>query len=413
MILRLRDHQYNAAAPVCSPTRGSCLTGRHPYRYGILGANVGCLPQEEITLAEALKTQGYITGHFGKWHLGTLTTTVQDSNRGGPGSEEIYSPPWENGFDVCFSTESRVPTWDPMISPGLEAGPLRRGQEPGQSFQTYYWTGPGCIATENVQGNDSAIIMHRAIPFIRDAVGQGKPFLAVIWLHAPHEPIVAGAEYRRPYAHLPEDKQHYYGVITALDEQIGRLRRDLRKLNAAENTMLWYSSDNGPSAPRVSSRCQGSPGPFRGRKGSLYEGGVRVPGILEWPARVKSGTVTDVPCCTSDYYPTVLDVLGFNIPDQPHPIDGISLLPLIEGEMKERPRPIAFQHRHQVALSDNRYKLISEDLDDRSFELYNLIRDPGETMDLANQRPEVAEQMKATLQEWMTSCEKSREERNI
>ena len=96
----LRFERFYAGAPVCSPTRGSCLTGRHPYRYGIGGANAGHMRKQEITLAEALKTQGYATGHFGKWHLGTLTKTVVESNRGGPRGGEHYSPPWENGFDA-------------------------------------------------------------------------------------------------------------------------------------------------------------------------------------------------------------------------------------------------------------------------------------------------------------------------
>ena len=147
----LRFDRFYSGAPVCSPTRGSCLTGRHPYRYGITFANAGHLKKEEITLAEALKVLGYTTGHFGKWHLGTLTTQVRESNRGGPGSERIYSPPWENGFDTCFSTEAKVPTWDPMKAPGA-----------GRPYGTHYWTGPGKRETENLDGDDSRVIMDRA-----------------------------------------------------------------------------------------------------------------------------------------------------------------------------------------------------------------------------------------------------------
>jgi len=104
----IRFDRFYSGTPVCSPTRGSCLTGRHPYRYGITFANVGHMKNEEITLAEVLKTQGYTTGHFGKWHLGTLTTKIEDSNRGKPGRTADYSPPWGNGFDECFSTEAKV-----------------------------------------------------------------------------------------------------------------------------------------------------------------------------------------------------------------------------------------------------------------------------------------------------------------
>ena len=100
----LQFNRFYAAAPVCSPTRASCITGRHPYRYGILNANSGHMKTEELTLAELLKKQGYITGHFGKWHLGTLTKTIKDANRGGPRGKKHYSPPQLNGFDICFST---------------------------------------------------------------------------------------------------------------------------------------------------------------------------------------------------------------------------------------------------------------------------------------------------------------------
>jgi len=106
----IRFNRFYAAAPVCCPTRGSCITGRHPYRYGIYFANTGHLPKDEMNLAEALKQEGYATGHFGKWHMGTLTKEVVDANRGGrKKNDSNYAPPWERGFDVCFSTESKSP----------------------------------------------------------------------------------------------------------------------------------------------------------------------------------------------------------------------------------------------------------------------------------------------------------------
>ena len=105
----LRFQRFYSGAPVRSPTRGSCLTGRHPYRCGIFFANSGHMRKREVTLAEVLRTRGYVTGHFGKWHLGTLTKKVTESNRGGPRGVAHYSPPWLNGFDVCFSTEAQTP----------------------------------------------------------------------------------------------------------------------------------------------------------------------------------------------------------------------------------------------------------------------------------------------------------------
>lgn len=113
----IRFDRFYAGAPVCSPTRGSCLTGRNPYRYGIPLANVGSLPSEEVTLAEALKGVGYRTGHFGKWHLGTLTKTEIDGVQGRPDRPQHYSPPWDNGFDVCFSDEAGMPLYNPYTQP--------------------------------------------------------------------------------------------------------------------------------------------------------------------------------------------------------------------------------------------------------------------------------------------------------
>jgi arylsulfatase A-like enzyme len=392
----MRFTRFYSGAPVCSPTRGSCLTGRHPYRYGIFGANVGHMPKEEITLAEALKTQGYTTGHFGKWHLGTLTTTEKDSNRGGPRGAKHYSPPWENGFDVCFSTEAKVPTWDPMISP-----------ESGKPYGTYYWRQDGTKATENLEGDDSRVIMDRVIPFVRNAVDKSKPFFTVIWFHTPHLPVLSGPKYKKIYQQYSEDQQHYYGCITALDEQIGRLRKELRDLDIAEDTMVWFCSDNGPEGKDgKSGRTRGSAGPFRGRKRSLFEGGVRVPGLLEWPARIATGQVTDIPCSTSDYFPTVMDVLGFKMKGQPEPMDGISLLPLIEGKMTERLLPIGFESKKQVSLTGNRYKIYSND-DGKTYMLFDLLDDPVENNNLAAEKPDILYSMKKTLETWRASCKDS------
>jgi len=388
----IRFNRWYAGAPVCSPTRGSCVTGRHPFRYGILHANVGHIPKEECTLAEALKPLGYTTGHFGKWHMGTLTTVIKDSNRGGPGSEEHYSPPWNNGFDVCFSTEAKVPTWDPMKKPGSD-----------EFYGTHYWKQDGSAETENLDGDDSRVIMDRAIPFIRQASARGTPFLAIIWFHTPHKPVVAGPTYRAMYAGENDVQGNYYGCITAMDEQVGRLRQELRDLGVADNTMLWFCSDNGPEGRSV----PGSAGPFRGRKRSLYEGGVRVPGLLEWPAKVATSRVADMPCSTLDYFPTVLDALGFQLKGQPEPRDGISLMPLIEGTMTERPVPIAFESRSQVSLTDNRYKLYSSD-GGTTYELYDLLADPSETNDLASAEPGIVATMSDTLTAWRASCTASR-----
>lgn len=403
----LRFDRFYSGAPVCSPTRGSALTGRHPFRYGVPGANAGHVREQEVTLAELLRDHGYTTGHFGKWHLGTLTNDQEDGRRGGRRPEH-YAPPWDHGFDESFSAEVQMPTWDPMVN---------------QAFPSHYWTGPGEFATENLDGDDSRVIMDRAIPFIRGAVEDGKPFFAVIWFHTPHSPVVAGPSYRAMYEEFSEGEQHYYGCITALDEQVGRLRAELRQLGVANDTMLWYCSDNGPEGRTPQGRAnRGSVGGLRGRKRSLFEGGVRVPGILEWPGRVDGGRTTSVPASTSDYFPTVAAVLGVDASPDGRPMDGTSLLPLIDAEMQRRDKRIAFQcpgNNEQAARSrlgspnhaliGDRYKFLSyldEERTDQDM-LFDLAADPGERHNLVAELPDLAAEMRAELQDWDASCARS------
>ncbi len=398
----LRFERFYSAAPVCSPTRGSALTGRHPLRLGIPGANAGRMPDREVTLGEALGSLGYATGFFGKWHLGTLTTKVKDANRGGPGSERVYAPPWEHGFDVSFATESKVPTWDPLVVPAEGCHPRAgaKGLAPGSPYGTRFWTGPEIQATDNVRGDDSRVIVDRAVPFIEGAVAAGKPFLAVVWFHTPHLPVVAGGKYLELYSGLSTDEQHYFGAITAMDDQIGRLRRRLDELGVARNTMLWFCSDNGPE-----NRTPGTTGGLRARKRSLYEGGVRVPGLLIWPERIRAPRVTTVPCGTSDFFPTIAAAVGFRgVPAES--FDGVDLLPLIDGEISSRARSIPFRHGRWAALVGERYKLVRRP--DRTYELYDLDADPSETDDLATTRAEELRERIASLERWERTLPPSR-----
>lgn len=406
----LRFDRFYAGAPVCSPTRGSVLTGRHPFRYAIHTANDGHLKAEEICLAEVLQSLGYATGHFGKWHLGTLTPEFSGK---GPGRQPSvnYMTPGMAGFDEWFSTEYAVATWDPY-DPANAHGRF--------DVRALYWhNGTNLVdaLAEGLTGCDSRIIMDRALPFIERAVRAGRPCFAVIWFHAPHAPVVGGPEYRARYAGRTEEEQHYLAAVTALDEQIGRLRRRLRELEVADQTMLWFCSDNGPEGnPDKRERHQGSAGPFRGRKRSLYEGGVRVPGILEWPSRIRQPAVTEIPVVTSDYFPTILAALGYELPaDQRRPFDGLSLLPLIDGRWSERPAPIAFQSGEMATISDNRFKLVHHPQVRRlrsdngkapvsEWELYDLQEDPGETRNVASQHPDAVARLRRLLTSWQASC---------
>lgn len=399
--------RFYAASAVCSPTRGSVMTGRHPLRYGICHANCGHIKAQEVTLAEMLKEEGYRTGHFGKWHLGTLTRDTVDANRGGnPQFDDDYAPPWGNGFDVSFSTESKVPTWNPMVTPPVSAGDVGRSLEAGQPFGTYYWTGPDKIEVVNLEGDDSRIIMDRAIPFIEAAAESDQPFFAVIWFHTPHLPVLTGIQEREAYAHLSVDQQHYYGAITAMDAQVGRLRDKLRALDIADNTALFYTSDNGPEGKSVTGRTQGRTNGLKGRKRSLHEGGIRVPGIMEWPGNIRSGTVVTLPCYTSDYFPTVAGILGIDLEKYERPYDGINILPIVKGKVTERSRKLAFEFQEQAALIGEEFKIYSAD-NGSTFALYNLMDDPAETNNLDLQKPEKLKEMVSLWSAWKSSQEAS------
>ena len=390
--------RFYAGAAMCSPTRGSCYTGRNPYRYGITFAMKGMLEPSEVPITSVLKKQGYTTGHFGKWHLGTLSKEPGDQKRWGTFAKSparYYCPPWERDVDVSFVTESKVPTWDPLIDPG----PIKKGGSPssGKPYGNDYFSGPGQKVMENTKGDDSRVIMDRALPFIRNAVKKEKPFFAVIWFHTPHSPVVGGPKYREMYQDRTEHEQHYYGCLTAMDEQIGRLRAELKSLGAADNTMLWFCSDNGP-ARQGSPRHVGTAKNLKGYKLSINEGGIRVPGLMVWPEKIKEPKIVVAPCFTSDYFPTILDALGLDLPAG-RTYDGVSLLPFLTGKKTEREKPLGFLNKDgkEAAWMEHRYKLIEGK---KTPQLFDIIADPGESQNLVGEKPEVMQRLQLGLKAW-------------
>lgn len=414
-----RFTRFHAGGPVCSPTRGTCLTGRHYSRYGITHANRGSLPVGEITLAHACREKGYRTGHFGKWHLGTLSRNEKDGNRGGAVRSHLYAPPWERGFDVCFSTEAKVPTWDPMITPDEPRGTRQTWGVPGSPFGSAYWNEKGERITENMEGDDSRVIVDRADPFIRECTANEDPFLAVIWFHAPHTPVVAGPECRGMYSDYSEDEQHYYGCVTALDEQVGRLNALVKALGIEGNTILFFCSDNGPEGGvelSKNGRSRGVTAGLRGRKRGLFEGGVAVPALAKWPSVTTAGGTVDVPCSTLDYFPSLIRTLDFSMPDS-RPLDGIDMRPLLEGSATARERAIPYRFLERksgmfgsptLALTGNRFKFLTNLHPENEHEmLFDLDCDPGETINIIADLPEMAERMRNELNTFIKSCRES------
>lgn len=425
----LRLDRFHSAHPTCSPTRGSVLTGRHPNRYGTFTPNYSIRP-DEITIANLLGSAGYATGHFGKWHVG-------------PVKADSPTSPGAMGFDTWLSHDNFFEL-DPVLS--------RDGGPP-----------------EKIEGESSQVLVDAAKPFLLDAKRSGKPSLTVIWFGSPHEPYSGLPEDLALYDDLPQKYaeqtfrltsnetglpttrslrdilRERYAEITAMDRAIGDLRDWLVEHDLHDNTLLWYCGDNGtPGGGIVTS-------PLRGQKATHYDGGVRVPGIIEWPVRIQDARISDVHTVTSDMLPTLCRLADVALPDRP--LDGIDLMPLIDGQMKRRPQPIFFwsfddsresgneptisaelqrgttplvklmdgiptrnfrNFKHprivpqdyggtRVAL-DNRYKLIVRGLGgELRRELYDIRDDPAEQKNLSDEQPEIVTDLAERLRTWQTS----------
>jgi arylsulfatase A-like enzyme len=387
----LRFDRFYTAHFNCSPTRASVMTGRHPHRMGTFGPG-SPIRAQEITVAKVLQSAGYATGHFGKWHLNGKNG---DRNTKAIPGRAIFASdplsPGKMGFDEWVSADNFFDL-DPVL--GRDGVP------------------------EKFHGDSSDVVTDEALKFFGKQAAASKPFLAVVWFGSPHSPHEALPADKALYASLPEKEQNYYGEITAIDRSVGRLRAALRELQVADNTLLWYCSDNGGAAGPKST------GNLRGSKGTLWEGGLRVPGIVEWPARIPQPFVSQMPCSTSDIYPTVLEATGAVAQNQIQPLDGISLLPLFDRKTEARLKPIAFWAnargpQSHAALLDWPYKLHTnpgagrgrkgEDRDASlpPVLLYDVSQDPKETTDLAAREPERVAKMTAALAAWKASVEKS------
>jgi len=231
----IRFTRFYSVGPSCSPTRASVQTGRHYARFGMTKVNVGKLPAGEINLAQIAKSKGYTTGHFGKWHLGTLT---KDPDKAGPDSKtssDRFAPPWEHHYDTTFGTYTNIATWDPLNEDELHI----------PKHRCSFWSN-GKEIKGDWKGSSEKIIVDRALDFIKESAVEKKPFMATIWFYGPHAPVRAGKELRDLYPDQPLGRQHYLGSITSIDIEVGRIRKALEDHGVAENTLVFFCSDNGP-----------------------------------------------------------------------------------------------------------------------------------------------------------------------
>ena len=325
----LRFDRFYAGGPVCSPTRATVLTGRTHNRTGVQSHGFA-LRKQEKTLAVALRGAGYATGHFGKWHLNGLR------GPGVPILREDTHGPGGFGFDQWLSVTNFFDK-DPVMS--------RKGK------------------FEEFTGDSSEVIVAEALNFIGTQAKAEKPSFTVIWYGTPHSPWMGLEKDLKLFANLDNKSQHHYAELVAMDRSIGALRAGLREIGIARDTLVWFCSDNG-GLPGFKPDTVGG---LRGYKGSLFEGGLRVPGVIEWPEGITKPRVTSFPACTMDIFPTLAEVAGLPATSMLKPQDGQSLRALFGKELGPRRKPIGFRSGVRGAWVDNEFKLYSKNVTRETF----------------------------------------------
>ena len=367
----LRFDRFYAGAPVCSPTRASVLTGRSNDRTGVYNHGYRLRLQEK-TISQALKNNGYLTAHFGKWHLNGLR---------GPGApilkDDKYGP--QNfGFDHWLS-----------VTNFFDINPLM--SENGDFI--------------DFNGNSSEIIFNEALSFIKEKKNKEMPFFIVIWDGSPHSPFIADDEDNIDFKNLDERSKNHYGELVAFDNSLGDFRKGLQDLGISNNTILWFNSDNG-GLGKKQNISPSTVGGLKGQKGDIWEGGIRVPSVIEWPSVIKS-RISTYPSSTMDIFPTIVDIL--NLPDSTMlmPLDGESLFPLFNSKLGKRKNKIPFRYLDKGALIDNNFKLVVTSIKKNNFELYDLLNDPKESLNISSSYPIVFQEMKDEFIEWNKSVNES------
>ncbi|MGJ8676714.1 MAG: sulfatase family protein [Akkermansiaceae bacterium] len=370
----VKFNQFYSAAGVCSPSRSAILTGRTPYRNGVWrhlsGDGDAYLRESEITYLELLKGIDYQTCHVGKWHLNSKDK-FENSDFPNPG---------DHGYDYWMYTQNNA-----VPSHKNPKNFIRNGEAVGET-----------------KGYSAQLVAAEADHWLKDVRDKSKPFAMSVWVHEPHSPIATDTKFQALYK--GEENSKYMGNITQMDHALGMVMDSIEAQGATENTIIFFTSDNGP-VPAYG----GDSGGLRGFKRSGYEGGIRVPGIVSWPAKIAPGTVSDTPVIGTDIFSTVLDIVGIDLPED-RTIDGASIVPAFSGELVERKVPLFWRthvspYKERVALRMGDWKIVGNDTM-TEFQLYNVQKDWKEENDLAAEMPEKTEQMKRTIIEVWEGIEK-------
>lgn len=379
-----------AAHANCSPSRTAIMTGRTPTRVGVRD----WIPEEspvhlrrgEITIATLLHNAGYATAHVGKWHLN------------GEFNQPTQPQPGDHGFDHWFSTHNNA--YPNHRNPDNF---VRNGKEVGKT-----------------QGFASQLVADEAIHWLRDLRDKSKPFFLYVCFHEPHEPIATADEYKKLYPSNDKSFTAHHGNITQMDANFGRLMQALDNEQLRDNTFVMFTSDNGPAI--TPHHPHGSAGPLRDKKGSMYEGGIRVPGLVRWPGQTKPGSVSDEPVCGVDILPTLCAATNISQPND-RKLDGTSFLPVLAGESLKRSTPLYWHFNRassamKIAIRVGDWKLLAaldknpkardnniteqseqdfKSAEPTTFELYNLKTDLAETTNLIDKEPAKFAELKAAL----------------
>ena len=383
----VRFTDFYSGCAVCSPSRATLLTGRHHIRTGVYSwisdeSQNSHLLLREYTIAEILKDRGYSTAHIGKWHLGLPT-----KNRSKP-------TPGHHGFDYWFTT------WN-NASPSHKNPNnfIRNGQVVG-----------------HLEGYSCQLVADEAIEWLDNHRHAKAPFFLNLWFHEPHAPIAAPDQIVSTYGELKDRAAIYSGTIENTDRAISRIAEKLKTMGVRENTLIIYASDNG-------SYRDDRVGNLRGKKGSNWDGGIRVPGIFSWPSVIPKNRVEKQPAGLVDVLPTLCGLLNLDVP-QDRLIDGSDLTSLLKGkpEQFKRHQPI-FWHlqksRPIVAMRDGNFSLVAnpdyeistsnmfqehwipriKDGGYKDFQLFDLSKDPGQTLNIAAENPQLLTKLKVKLLE--------------
>ena len=411
--------RFYSGGPSCSPTRGTLLTGRNHNRYCIWHADIGkpkddltCpslgpLPSSELTIAEILKEIGYHTSIFGKWHIGDLQPIKGGNER------FAVSNPSTNGFMKWLVTERSTSSLLPNCKCSMNFACTMDGSSYNLVYCRNYWymnplTKKLVKHTEQVF-EDSHFIVDQFEELLKRR-NTSTPFFTLLSFHSVHSEYLATPYWFDYYKNVSTSTstRHYLGATSALDEAIGRIRTLLQDYNVYNNTMLWFSSDNGPDR-----REPGSTGGLRGHKGELLEGGIRVPGIIEWPEVIKRNRKSSSPVVTSDFLPTVAHRVGYAIPHH-IVLDGISLLPLLQNTTDQRKSNIKFAFHLQKGMLDakfngavvgDQYKYFAkfDKGEVCSFNLFDLESDPAETTNVSSSHIDLTLLMKKEMEQFLSS----------